>query len=122
MNTKKHLIILKGEIKTSEIKYCKYNAYTQKMDIEFNSGKSYPYAYSNVKWLKEPQVLNPKMYRISKDGRIIFGIEEIYVFQDTYEAFWHICFSNGSERDYLQSELKIIQSCLNQSQSGNVFE
>ncbi|MBD5470700.1 MAG: AAA family ATPase [Lachnospiraceae bacterium] len=122
MNTKKHMIIIKDEIKTSEIKFCKYNAHTQKMDIEFNSGRTYSYAYSNVKWLKEPQVLNPKMYRISKDGRMLFDIEEIYVFRDTHSNFWHICFSNGIERDYLQNELKITQSCLDQKQAGNVFE
>ncbi len=40
MNTKKHMIIVKGEIKTPEIKFCHYNAQTQKMDITYQSGIS----------------------------------------------------------------------------------
>ena len=36
--------------------------------------------------------------------------------------YWHICFGDGSERDYRKSDLHIIESCLRQSQSANVFE
>lgn len=122
MNTRKHMIIIKGEIKTSEIRFCRYNANSQKMDVEFNNGKTYSYAYSNVEWLKEPIVLNPNMYRISREGREFFAIEAIYVFGSTYDSYWHICFGDGSERDYPQSELRIVESCLSQSQSANVFE
>ncbi len=122
MNTRKHMIIIKGEIKTSEIRFCRYNANSQKMDVEFNNGKTYSYAYSNVEWLKEPIVLNPNMYRISREGREFFAIEAIYVFRSTYDSYWHICFGDGSERDYPQSELRIVESCLSQSQSANVFE
>lgn len=122
MNTRKHMIIIKGEIKTPEIRFCQYNANVQKMDVEFNNGKTYSYAYSNVEWLKEPIVLNPNIYRISRKGREFFGIEAIYVFRGTYDSYWHICFGDGSERDYRQSELGIVESCLNQSQAANVFE
>lgn len=122
MNTRKHMIIIKGEIKTPEIRFCQYNANVQKMDVEFNNGKTYSYAYSNVEWLKEPIVLNPNIYRISRKGREFFGIEAIYVFRGTYDSYWHICFGDGSERDYRQSELRIVESCLNQSQTANVFE
>lgn len=122
MNTKKHMILIKGEIKTPEIKSCKYNTLTKKMDIEYNSGKLYSYAYYNVEWLKEPHVLNPNMYRISRAGHDFFGMEAIYVFKGNHETFWHICFHDGSTRDYPQSELQIVQSCLNDKQSENVFE
>lgn len=92
------------------------------MDVKFNNGKTYSYAYSNVEWLKDPQVLNPNMYRISKEGRDFFGIKAMYVFKSTYESYWHICFGDGSEKDYRQSELNIKESCLSQSQSLNIFE
>lgn len=122
MNTRKHMIIIKGEIKTPEIKSCKYNADTKKMVVVFNNGKIYPYDYSNVECLKDPKVLNPNMYRISREGREFFGIEAIYVFNGAYESYWHICFGDGSERDYRQSELRIDESCLSQGQAANVFE
>ena len=122
MNTRYNMIIIKGEIKTPDIISCMYNSYTKKMDVKFNNGKTYAYAYSNVEWLKEPQVLNPDMYRISRDGREFFDIKSIYVFRSIYESYWHICFGDGSERDYRRSDLRIIESCLTQSQSSNVFE
>ena len=122
MNTRYYMVIIKGEIKTSEIMSCVYNRNTQKWDVKFNTGKTYSYAYLNVEKLTEPDVLNPNMYRISRDGREFLDIKAIYVFRSTYESYWHICFGDGSERDYRRSDLHIIESCLNQSQSSNVFE
>lgn len=122
MNTRYNMIIIKGKIKTPDIISCMYNSYIKKMDVKFNNGKTYSYAYSNVEWLKDPQVLNSDMYRISRDGREFFDIKAIYVFRSIYESYWHICFGDGSERDYRRSDLRIIESCLTQSQSSNVFE
>lgn len=122
MNTRYNMIIIKGEIKTADIISCMYNSYTKKMDVKFNNGKTYSYAYANVEWLKDPQVLNPDMYRISRDGREFFDIKAIYVFRSTYESYWHICFGDGSERDYHQNNLHIIESCLTESQSSNIFD
>ena len=42
------MVIIKGEIKTSEIMSCGYNRNTQKWDVKFNNGKTYSYAYLNV--------------------------------------------------------------------------
>lgn len=122
MNPKKHMILIKGEIKTSEIRSCQYNADTKKVDVEFDIGKTYSYAYTNVERLKDPKVLNPNLYRISRAGQEFFGIEAIYVFQGKDDSYWHICFGDGSERDYCQRDLNIVESCLSQEQAANVFE
>ncbi len=116
------MIIVKGEIKTSAIKCCRYNSDIQKWDVTFTNGRTYSYGFFNVKWLKEPTVLNPNLYRISREGREFFDITAIYVFGSGYNSYWHICFGDGSERDYRQSDLNIVESCLSQSQSANVFE
>ena len=87
-----------------------------------DKAKELGYAYLNVEKLTEPEVLNPNMYRISREGREFFDVKAIYVFRSRYESYWHICFGNGSERDYHRSELNIVESCLTQSQSSNVFE
>ena len=121
MNTKTNMIIIKGEIKTSEIRSCQYNPDTKKTEVEFNNGRTYSYAYSNVEWLKEPKVLNPNRYHISRDGQTLFDIEAISVFSGRSETYWHICFNNGTERDYCQSDLSIAESCLTQSQSADVL-
>lgn len=122
MNTRYYMVIIKGEIKTSEIMSCIYNKDTQKWDVKFNNGKTYSYAYLNVEKLAKPEVLNPDMYRISREGREFFDIKAIYVFTSACESYWHICFGDGSERDYRQGDLHIIESCLNQSRSADVFE
>lgn len=122
MDTKKHMIIIKGKIKTSEVQTCTYNNTTGKMDIVYKNGNSYSYAYSNVEWLREPQVLDPSMYQISRSGKRFFEIKSIYVFRDWCNTYWHICFENGSERDYNQRELRIVESCLKDSNSRNVLE
>lgn len=122
MDTRYYMVIIKGEIKTSEIMSCGYNRNTQKWDVKFNNGKTYSYAYLNVEKLTDPEVLNPNMYRISREGREFFDVNAIYVFRSGSESYWHICFGDGSERDYRRNDLHIIESCLNQSQSSNVFE
>ena len=122
MNAREQMIIIKGEIKTSEVKSCRHNADTQKMDVEFNNGKIYSYACSNVECLREPTVLNTNKYLISREGREFFDIEAMYVFKGRGNSYWHICFGDGSERDYCQSELRIVESCLEQSRAADVFE
>ena len=122
MNTRYYMVIIKGEIKTSEIMSCGYNRNTQKWDVKFNNGKTYSYAYLNVEKLTDPEVLNPNMYQISREGREFFDVKAIYVFRSGSESYWHICFGDGSERDYRRNDLHIIESCLAQSQSSNVFE
>ena len=47
------MVIIKGEIKTSEIMSCGYNRNTQKWDVKFNNGKTYSYAYLNVEKLTD---------------------------------------------------------------------
>ena len=122
MNTRDNMIIIKGEIKTPNITSCIYNENTKKVEVKFNNGKTYPYTYSNVEWLKEPIVLNPNMYCISREGHKFFDITAIYVFKSAHDSYWHICFGDGSERDYRQSDLEVVESCLSHSQSANVFE
>lgn len=72
MNTRYNMIIIKGEIKTSEIMSCRYNGDTKKWDVKFNNGKTYSYGYLNVKKLTDPAVLDTNMYHISREGREFF--------------------------------------------------
>lgn len=122
MNTGSPMIIIRGKVKTYEILSCQYNEDTGKWDVKFNNGKIYSYGYSNVEKLKDPEVLNPNRYRISRGGRDFFDISGIYVFKGTCDSYWRICFGDGSEREYCRSELIVIESCLSQGQSADVFE
>lgn len=118
MDTHKNLIVVKGEVKTKDILECHYNKDTKKCDIQFQNGKKYSYAYGNVIWLREPILRTPSMYRISRAGKEFFRIQAIYQFQN----YWHICFEDGSERDYEEKELEIKETCLTDKASKNVFQ
>lgn len=95
---------------------------TKKFDIQFDKEKTYSYAYSSVEYLTNPKHVDINVYRISRDGHELFDIEEIYIFEGKSETYWHICFKDGKERDYLQSELRIVKSCLENKAGKNVFE
>ena len=90
MNTGSPMIIIRGKVKTYEILSCQYNEDTGKWDVKFNNGKIYSYGYSNVEKLKDPEVLNPNRYRISRGGRDFFDISGIYVFKGTCDSYWLI--------------------------------
>lgn len=122
MNTRQYMIILKSKIVTTEIKSCSYNKDTKKWDVTFNNGRTYSYGYYNVEILKKPEVLNPNMYRISRDGHEFFDMTAIYEFEGQKDTYWHICFGNGTEKDYRQSDLEIKKSVLLQNQFANVFK
>ena len=84
MNTTKNMIIANGQIKTSSIESCKYNKATKKWDIQYIGGKLYSYNYMNVDWLKDPKILDPKMYSISRNGKEFNHIKVIYDFSKDY--------------------------------------
>ncbi len=121
MNTKDTMILIKGEIKTSEVASCTFQADTQKWDVTFANGKTYSYGSASVERLDDPERFDPELYQIRRNGRRLFDITGIYVFSGKQESFWHVCFQDGRERDYRQGELTVVKSCLSQKKSADVF-
>ncbi len=115
MDERKNLILIKGENKTRQIERCYYDSQVQRYQVTFTGGKTYPYAYSSVRWLREPKALNPSLYRISRSDTSYFNIRAIYVFQDI-EEWWHLEFDNYSVT-YRRNELLIEKSCLDEAQA-----
>lgn len=122
MDSKKNMVVIKGEIKTSEVISCFYDKDKERQNVKFNNGKVYSYAFENVELIKNPQILNPNAYKIYLNKKLLYNINSIYVFKGREDVYWHICFNNGLERDYKQNELEIIESCLNSKQAADIFE
>lgn len=57
MNTKAYMVIIKGEIRTSEVQSCQYDHLTNKWDVTFRKGKTYSYSCENIEFLKNPALL-----------------------------------------------------------------
>lgn len=112
VNSSKHMIVANGRIITEDITELKYNAITQKYEVTFKNQKTYSYNSENIHWLKDPVVLDPLNYHISHNGISLWGIRAIYVFTDINQRYWHICFENGSARDYSEDDLQIEKSVL----------
>ena len=116
MDARKNMIIAKDEIITSRVKSCIYNKLTAKWDVEFSNGKMYPYNRRSLKWLKSPKGLNPKHYHIFRNGKMLDNIDSLFYFSDNNFGGYHICFSNGSEKDYNENDLDVEESCLSSTE------
>lgn len=122
MNTSKHMILKNGEDITTDVTFLKYNPQTQKYEVTFKSGKTYFCKYQSIDWLQDPSVLNPALLNITHGDRKLFDIQAVYVFKASATNYWRIRFSNGSERNYDERDLKIVTSCLRDADAGNCFE
>lgn len=69
MDTKRFMIVVKGEIKTNQIISCSSNSATRKYDITFDNGSTYSYAIQNVLFMKNPKILKPEDYIIETPDR-----------------------------------------------------
>jgi Superfamily I DNA and RNA helicases and helicase subunits len=116
------MILKKGEDITADVTFCRYNSQTQKYEVTFKNGKTYFFSYQSIDWLQEPAVLNPALLNITHGDRNLFNIQAIYVFKASNTNYWRIHFSNGSERNYDERDLKIVTSCLSDAEAGNCFE
>lgn len=122
VNSSKHMIVANGRIITEDITELKYNAITQKYEVTFKNQKTYSYNSENIHWLKDPVVLDPLNYHISHNGISLWGIRAIYVFTDINQRYWHICFENGSARNYSEDDLQIEKSVLDDETAKNVLD
>ncbi len=121
MDSRKFMIIAKGKICTNRVRSCNKNQITHKYDITFDNGISYSYALSNVIFMSNPSVLQPKDYIVeTSDGKQLFGIKQIYEFEGRGVKYWHLVFDNF-ERDYKKADLRIKVNCLLDKKSANTF-
>ncbi len=118
----KYMIVAKGKIETSRIDSCVKNPATNKYDIKFTNGRTYSYMMSNVLVLSNPSLLNPENFVIrTVDGKKLFGAKCIYQFSSGSDLYWHIVF-NGFAQDYKKSELRVVENCLANKKSANLFD
>lgn len=122
MNTTKYMIIIKGEIKTRDVKFLEQDDASHKMNVTFNNRKTYSYTLDNVEFLENPKFLDPRKYHLSKDGKNFISVEAIYEFVGKNATYIHVCFKNNVERDYYKSQLDIQESYLNKKDAANVFD
>lgn len=123
IDTSENLIIIDGKIKTSQIEHCWQSQDTNKCNIVFkNNSQRYTYNNKKIIWLTKPVVFESNYCKIQYNERILSNIKTIVAFHHRQTVYWHIIFLNGFEKDYIGSEIKVTQSCLNNSRSKDVFK
>ncbi|MBQ3258939.1 MAG: ATP-binding protein, partial [Clostridia bacterium] len=124
MNARAYMIIdhRQHKIITRDVTFCQYNETYDRYDVRFGGGKPFSYNASRLSVLINPTVINHAHYRFVYDGKELYDIEAVYVFHDSRNKYWHICFGNGYERSYFDSDLQVSRSCLLDPDCKNVFE
>lgn len=113
------MILNNGKDITSDIRFCKYDRNTGRYNVTFNNGQTYPYGYLSIEWLQNPEVLNPRLLRITHGSRELFNIQDVRIFHAKATDYWLVRFSDGSERTYDKRDLKVAFSCLSEKESQN---
>lgn len=116
MNDEEKLILIKNEDKTETVQCCKYEGGMYKVSY-YNSSKVYKYAYGNVQWLHKTKTLNIENKIVYKNDIPILGITKMIQFEDYYKIF----FKNSYKKLYHESELKIEDTVLDDSEAKNCF-
>lgn len=122
MDVLKYMVIIKGEFKTKEIKFCDIDKDKSRYIVTYNNGRTYTYSKQNVVILDKPRILDPQKYIIeTHTGKRLFRIKCIYEFNYQEKKYWHVLFDDF-DRDYETSELIIKNNVLDKTSSKNVFE
>lgn len=122
MDSKRFMIVAKGEYVTNRVVSCVSNSATGRCDITFDNGSTYSYATQNVLFMTNPKILNPKDYLIETyEEKNLYDINWIYEFTDGEKVYWHLVFDNF-ELDYRKSDLIIRENCLKNKNSYETFQ
>lgn len=122
MDARTDMIIANGKPISSDVVCCNFDERTDKWDITFKNGKTYHYSKWKVTVLKESKSLNPKSYQVRYKGKFLSNITAINSFRDGRVEYWHICFLNGYEQDYIVDELEVRKSVLDHDRAKQVFD
>ena len=122
IDTSQNLIVINGCIRTAKIESCRYKAPNRYYIVFAGSPKEYAYGVNKVLWLKNPESLNPAIYRLAHNGHRLTNIVAIFKFRDYTQTYWHLRFENGTETSYKGSDLQVTGSCLADSVSNNIFQ
>lgn len=117
LNIEKHLILVKNEDKTEQIKYCEYGNGKWKV-IYNNNNTEYTYNYINIVWLKKPKEINAGTNVVYENDQPISGIVKILDFGQ----YVRILFKTGYKKIYPRSSIIIEETCLNNANAQNCLE
>ena len=118
MDINRNLILIKGEDKTVSITSWRYDNYKPVVFITFNGQREYPYNTTDVRFLKDPEIIKINDEAVIKDGSLIYGVEKLLFFG----MYCRIVYKNKYFELVGSSRIKIVKSALCSPKSKNCFE
>ena len=116
MNIDKYLILLKGQDRTKDIRsYAKSDG---RVVVTFNDGNSFPYAYNNFEFLKDPVEIATKDCYVLKNNQALSNVIRI----QNFGSYTRIIYKNDYIETVSSSEIQFVKSCLADFKSNNRFE
>ena len=124
LNLRENMIVIDGQIKTDKIYRCDINNSGDRYNITFrnNTCKTFSYGRNRAVWLTDPVVFSPQYCHIYNNGRQLYPLAYIAVFQRGLSRYWYIEYTNGAYANYTDNEIDVVKSCLEDRQSHNAFE
>jgi len=122
VDTSQNLIVIDSRIRTSQIESCRYEAPNKYHIVFAGSSKEYTYGKEKVLWLRNPESLDPAVYRLAHNGRRLTNITAIFKFRNYIQTYWYVRFENGTEKSYKGTDLQVTSSCLADPASNNIFQ
>ena len=118
MNIDNNLILIKGEDKTASVTTWRFDKHSPVVFITFSGGKEYPYNTADVKFLKNPRVVELENRIALKNGSPLSAAKQLQFF----EQYCRVIFKNGYRELVKSSSIRIVESALHQPNSKNCFE
>ena len=124
LNPRENMVIIDGQIKTSQVARCAINNSGDRYNIAFNNSpsKTFSYGRNRAMWLTNPVIFDPQHCHIYHNGKQLWPLAFIAVFQRGRSKYWYIEYPNGAYANYLGEEICFVKSCLEDLQSKSVFE
>lgn len=124
IDPRKDMIVIDGQIKTSQIVRCSISQRRGRCDVIFINKpyRTYSYSASKVVWLTDPVLFDPQHCHLFHNSCQLGPLTFIAAFQQGRRKFWYIEYQNGVCASYPGSEIRLVKSCLADKQAQCVFE
>ena len=124
LNPRENMVIIDGQIKTSQIARCSISDSGDRYNIAFknNTSKTFSYGRNRAVWLTNPVIFEPQHCHLYHNGKQLSPLAFIAAFQRGYQKYWYVEYFNGAYASYNGEDISIVKSCLEDQPSKSVFE
>lgn len=124
LNPRENMVVIDGQIKTSQIARCSISDDWERYNITFknNTSKTFSYGHNRAVWLTNPVIFEPQNCHLYHNGRHLWPLAFIAAFQRGYQKYWYVEYPNGAYASYTGDDISVVKSCLKDKPSKSVFE